>query len=242
MVILFRSVLSILIIFLIAIGSYADDNAPKIEQLSKHFRMEKPEGEGPFPAVMLVPGCSGFEFPTMKSQYDRVQSILSELGFVTLRVDHLAVRNATSCMSMSLNPEVVAGDITRVTDYLRQQDYVKKNALNVIGWSFGGACTLQALRETPNRKPAEVNAAIVYYPVCSFLSSGNWFTEVPVLALFGAADHTAPFGSCKNLFSELPRSDTVTVRIYDDAYHCFDNSDSPAAKSAWLEVTNFLHR
>ena len=81
MVILFRSVLFVLIIFQIAIGSYADDNASKIDQLSKHFRMEKPEGKGPFPAVMLVPGCRGFEFKSMKSQYDRVQSILGKISY-----------------------------------------------------------------------------------------------------------------------------------------------------------------
>ena len=81
MVILFRSVLFVLIIFQIAIGSYADDNASKIDQLSKHFRMEKPEGKGPFPAVMLVPGCRGFELKSMKSQYDRVQSILGKISY-----------------------------------------------------------------------------------------------------------------------------------------------------------------
>ena len=67
MVILFRSVLSVLIIFLIAIGSYADDKAQQIELLSKHFRLEKPKGGGPFPAVMLVPGCSGFDSETFAS-------------------------------------------------------------------------------------------------------------------------------------------------------------------------------
>jgi len=65
------------------------------------------------------------------------------------------------------------------------------------------------------------------------------FTEIPVLAFFGAADTLAPFSSCKNLFNELPRSDTVTVRIYDGAFHCFDDSDLPATKFARLEVTIF---
>jgi hypothetical protein len=34
------------------------------------------------------------------------------------------------------------GDIGLVAEYLRQQDFVKKDALNVIGWGIGGAISL----------------------------------------------------------------------------------------------------
>jgi dienelactone hydrolase len=255
MVILFRSVSSILIIFLIAIGSYADDNAPKIEQLSKHFRMEKPEGEGPFPAVMLFPGCGGFDSRNLKSQYDRVQNLLGELGFVTLRINYLAVRNAYNCHSINIDD--ATNDIGLVAEYLRQQDFVKKDTINVIGWAIGGAITIQALTETNNWKPAKVDAVIAYYPRCSYLRIRDWTSKVPVLALFGAKSTTAPYSSCEKLFGNQPKPENVTVRIYEDAYMAFDNSDLPrelkkswgtvgyneaAAKSAWSEVTNFLKK
>jgi dienelactone hydrolase len=255
MVILFRSVLSILIIFLIAIGSYADDKTQHIELLSKHFRLEKPEGKGPFPAVMLFPSCGGFDSKNLKSQYDRVQNLLGELGFVTLRIDYLAVRNARRCYS--INFEDAANDIGLVAEYLRQQDFVKKDALNVIGWGTGGAITLQALTETKNRKPAKVDAVIAYYPRCAYVSIREWTSKVPVLALFGTKSAVAPFNNCEKLFGDQPKSEKVTVRIYEDAYMCFDNSDLPtelkrswgtvgyneaAAKSAWSEVTNFLKK
>ena len=199
MVILFRSVFSILIIFLVAIGSYADDKAQQIELLSKHFRLEKPKGEGPFPAVMLVPGCSGFDSETFVTHYERVQDQLVELGFVALRIDWLAVRNAANCYEVDF--ENVAGDIGVVADYLRQQDYVKKSALNVLGWSYGGACALQALRDTQNRNSADVDSVIAYYPSCWIVKS--WDSEVPVLALFGGADNMAPFADCEKLIKNL---------------------------------------
>ena len=233
MVTLFRFILIIPIFFPIAIASNADDKGPKIEQLSMHFRMEKPDGKGPFPAVILVPGCKGFESKNLKSQYNRVQAILGELGFVTLRVDYLAVRNASSCLLLS--PEDAAGDIVRVTNYLRQQDYIKKNALNVIGWSFGGASAFQALMETSNRTPAKVDAVIAYYPACSFLNSQDWSAKASVLALFGTFDNVAPFSRCENLFSGLTGSDKVTVRIYKEANHCFDNPDLPPGNK-WSTV------
>ena len=255
MVILFRSVLSVLITLLIATGSYADDKAQHVELLSKHFMLEKPEGNGPFPVVMLFPSCGGFNSMNLKSQYDRVQNLLGELGFVTLRIDYLAVRNARRCYS--INFEDAANDIGLVAEYLRQQDFVKKNALNVIGWGTGGAITLQALAETKNRKPAKVDAVIAYYPRCGSISIREWTSKVPVLALFGTKSAVAPFNNCEKLFGDQPKSKKVTVQIYEDAYMCFDNSDLPpelnrgwgtvgyneaAAKSAWSEVINFLQK
>jgi dienelactone hydrolase len=112
----------------------------------------------------MVPGCSGFEFAT--GHYDSVQSRLVGLGFVTLRVNYLAARNITSC-TMGVSPEDVAGDIRIAADYLRQQPYVKKGAINVIGWSYGAAGSLQALGRAWRRDPVQVDAVIAYYPLRS---------------------------------------------------------------------------
>jgi len=255
MVIFFRVVFSVLFTLLIATGSYADDKTQHVELLSKHFRFEKPEGNGPFPVVMLFPSCGGFNSRNLKSQYDRVQNLLGELGFITLRIDYLAVRNVLKCHS--INFEDAANDIGLVAEYLRKQDFVKKNALNVIGWGKGAAITFQALTETKNRKPAKVDAVIAYYPRCASISILEWTSKVPVLALFGAKSAPASFSYCEKLFGDQPKSEKITVRIYDDAYMAFDNSDLPpelkrfwgtvgyneaAAKSAWSEVTNFLQK
>ena len=59
------------------------------------------------------------------------------------------------------------------------------------------------------------------------------------------------------IFNDLPKRNRLTVRVYDDAHHGFDDFKLPAemqyrfgtigyneaaAKSAWKEVTNFLRR
>ena len=254
MAMIIRLVLASLIALSITVGSYAADKSEIRELLSKHYRLEKPEGPGPFPAVILVPGCSGFDADFAKARYDRVQSRLVALGFVTLRVNYLAARNASSCWP-DVPTEEVAGDICIAAEYLRQQPFVKKGAINVLGWSWGGASGLKALGRTENREPAQVDTVVVYFPACKFVQ--KWDSEVPVLALFGAADNVAPFNICKSIFAYLPKPHKVTVRVYDDAHHGFDNSDLPekmqyrfgtlgyneaAAKSAWLEVTKFLQK
>ena len=48
------------IVMLISNGIYAADIAEIQKNLEEHYTIKKPDGTGPFPAVMLVPGCSGF--------------------------------------------------------------------------------------------------------------------------------------------------------------------------------------
>lgn len=137
-------------------------------------------------------------------------------------------------------------------DYLRQQPYVKKGAINVIGWSYGASGSLQAPGSAWHRDPVQVDAVIAYYPVCDYVQQ-KWDLKVPVLVLAGAFDNVAPPRNCEGLFRNLP----VTVRIYENAHHAFDVSELPAemqyafgtvghneaaAKSAWTEVANFLRK
>ena len=246
----FSLVLFCIIALSISVVSYAGIR----EDLQKYYRVEKPEGPGPFPAVMLVPGGSGFKPQLSKAHSDRVQRRLVDMGFVTIHVDYLAARNVDNCTELKLKD--VAGDICIATDYLRQKPFVKKEAINVLGWGFGGACALWALRSTGDRKPAQVAAVIAYYPSCMVCE--EWDSEVPVLALFGAKDNITRFPICRSIFSRLPKPDKLTVRVYDDAHNTFDNEDIPeptnlydlgimcyneaAAKAAWKEVTNFLRK
>lgn len=242
----------LILVFAPTIGTA--DNADQRELLAKHYRLEKPEGAGPFPAVMMVSGCSGFDAEFAKELYNAVQSKLVELGFVTLRVNYLAVRNLTSCYP-DVSTEQVAGDICIAADYLRQQSFVKKEAINIMGWSYDASSALQALGGTYNRDAVQVDAVVAYYPACNFVQQ-KWKSKVPVLVLVGAMDNVAPLRHCKYLFQGLP-SDRLTVRVYGDAHHCFDCVGLPAemqyqfgtigyneaaAKAAWKAVMNFLKK
>jgi len=41
------------------------------DRLKPYFRLSKPEGDRPFPAIALVSGCSGFYHPKFAKQYER---------------------------------------------------------------------------------------------------------------------------------------------------------------------------
>ena len=248
----------LVIVFLIAFASFAfaqaADNTGPQERLSKHYRLEKPNGTGPFPAVMMVPGCSGFEAEFQKEYYDSVQKRLVELGFVTLRVDYLAARNVSSCAN-AVSTEEVATDIGIAAGYLKEQTFVKKDSLNVLGWSYGAAGALQALGRTYNRETVKVDAVVAYYPACDFVQQ-RLDSEAPLLVLVGMIDNVAPERKCISLFRGLP-DERLTIRTYKDAHHAFDNFTLPAemqyrfgtlgynkaaAESAWKEVVSFLRK
>ena len=161
-----------MVIFILLPNSYGQDKPNQFELLYKHFHVDKPKGNGPFPAVILVPGCTGFNGDIMKTQYDRTQNLLVESGFFTIRVDYLAVRNIPSCM-MKVSPEDVANDIYAVVNYLRHLDVVQKHALNVVGWSFGGAGALKLLKNSNSRGAATIDAVIAYYPPCAYVQIWN---------------------------------------------------------------------
>jgi dienelactone hydrolase len=250
---IFRSFLPCVIALLIPIGSYAGDNVDHQKLLSNHYAIERPDGTGPFPTVMMVPGCSGFHADFQKKYYDSVQKRLVELGFVTLRVNSLAARNATNCRG--IRPSTGANDIYIASEYLMQQPFVKKGAINIIGWSWGGAAALSALSPAESQELLPVEAVVAYYPACNWVQ--EWDSEVPVLVLGGSLDNVAPFSRCETLFNSLPKRNKLTVKIYDGVHHAFDNFQLPAekqyrygtlgynesaAKSAWKEVTNFLHK
>ncbi len=232
------------------------DTADHRELLSKYYRLEKPNGAGPFPAVLLVPCSGGFEAKNHIKFHDYVQSQLVELGFVVLRVNYLAVRNAYR--GNHVPAEDVAGDIGIAVEYLRQQPFVKKGAINVMGWSWGGGGALQALGRIGSREPVQVDAVVGYYPSCGFVNVLILDLEAPVLVLVGSNDHVTPLYECETLFGHLPKHNRPTIRVYDKAHHHFDNFELQArkqsspdgisgyneavAKSAWIEVTNFLRK
>jgi len=62
----------LLILFVIVTATQAGENANHEKILETYYSLEKPDGDGPFPAVMLVPWCIGFDEEHAKPHYDNV--------------------------------------------------------------------------------------------------------------------------------------------------------------------------
>lgn len=240
---------------LAALPAEAADLTKLQKGLEPYYRLQRPDGPGPFSAVMMVSGCSGFTPDIAPTSYTRVADRLKQQGFVVIFVDYLGARRLARCTDRGqvlVNHDEIGQEILASATYLRTLPFVKATDITVIGWSWGGAGVIEALREMKPGEPP-VRAAVAYYPPCE--RSRPWKVAVPVLLLLGALDDVAPPGPCQALAKKLPAGTSVTVKLYPDARHGFDAEELPAqmargsgtlghnaaaAAAAWEEVQKLI--
>jgi dienelactone hydrolase len=180
-------------------------------------RLKKPDGDGPFPAIVLLHGCGGIA----PKRDHRWAERLSGWGYVTLQVDSFRPRGLSSVCTYSGRD---AADILqkRVTDaydakrYLAGLPFVDRSRIAVMGWSHGGITTL----ETLHRKTADpFRAAIAFYPSCRRMLTG---LNAPLLILIGEADDWTPAARCVEMMPQVQAASEVALKVYPGAYHGFD--------------------
>jgi len=228
-------------IWVFSVTELADNHEAR---LGAFYDLKKPEGSGPFPAVVAVPGCSGFYkarsfyakedfhtkggFPPKEGElhFNRVFSDLRDAGFVTIRVDYLSARNLESCYPgyLAVTEDEVVADIFLAIKHLIDSGFVKASSINVLGWSYGGGCALQTLSKMPGRPDIKIGAVAAYYPNCRRVD--KWSVPVPVLVLLAGEDNVCPTIYCKRLLTERV-SKHIQIEEYPGAYHAFDVSGLP---------------
>jgi dienelactone hydrolase len=148
----------------------------------------KPDGPGPFPAIVIMHDCSGLGIRSSGAP-SRWATELVERGYVILIPDSFATRGYPSgvCTDPSPNRTEVAPN-RRVHDayaalaYLRSLPFVVGSRVGVMGGSHGGATTLASI-VAPERdneplaveKRAGFAAALALYPNCT-ARLGSWRT------------------------------------------------------------------
>jgi dienelactone hydrolase len=181
--------------------------------------LTKPKGDGPFPAVVLLHGCSG----VLPNHSDWASGLSAE-GYVTLLIDsHSPRRITTTCTGANAAGDRVWDALGALT-YLRSLPYVAGNRIGIMGWSEGGAVALRTssdLLANYAMKAPGFRAAVALYPGCS----GNLSTDTtaPVLLLLGENDDwTSPI-PCIQIAKELQAAGhTVEYVVYPHATHAFD--------------------
>jgi dienelactone hydrolase len=186
-------------------------------------RLNKPEGDGPFPAVVLLHGCGGIQ----PKRDHRWAERLSGWGYVTLQADSFRPRGLSSVCTYSGTDSV---DIVqkRVEDaydarrYLAGLPFVDKTRIAVMGWSHGGMTTLQTLyRKTDD----PFRAAIAFYPSCRRTLAG---LNAPLLILIGEVDDWSSAGRCMSAMPKDKTASEVILKVYPGAYHGFDRMGANA--------------
>ena len=181
--------------------------------------LSKPEGDGPFAAIVYLHGCAGLG--------DRARQYFSRLltgwGYVVLAVDSFRPRGLAQACDRPM-PDRNA-DAWGALTYLASLPFVDRSRIGLVGSSQGGIVTLRLVSkhdvkiyELPDDLTFKV--AVAYYPRCS--SAGRWLV-VPTLILIGDKDDWTPEANCEQWLSLQPdQGAPVRLEVYPGAYHAFD--------------------
>lgn len=126
------------------------------------YRVFRPDGPGPHPAVVFLSGCSGLKPSFAPKAYEQAAERLRAIGFIVLWADFMGRRNLVHCFG-GVTPEEAARDAVAAAAWLRSQPDVDARRITAIGWSWGGGAVLLALGSY-SVDELIFTRAIVYYP------------------------------------------------------------------------------
>ena len=209
----------------------------------------KPEGAGPFPALVLLHGQPG----GLQPGYLCVAEKMVEWGFVTLVVDSNSApsRNREQSIGSYLHTEQ-AQDAHQGRTYLSGLPYVDGRRIGLVGWSKGGQAALAAVSDHRSEyrgqshgveKQAPFDAAVAIYPVCLAELKA---LEAPLLLLIGARDTTVSARYCGEMLRDIASPHDVALKLYPEAGHGFDgpwggwSRKDAAAVDARSRIRRFL--
>lgn len=184
--------------------------------------MAKPEGAGPFAAVVGLHGCGGMHDTTKQ----RLAADLVGRGYVLLLVDSYATRGIEhACTSAAF-----ATFLTRRPDaygallFLARQTFVDPQRVAAVGFSAGGRVAL-SMAEPNSFKlfvpPSDLRfrAVAAVNPPCKAAAERP---ETPTLILVGDLDDWTPAADCSARIAGWGNDGPpIELVVYPGAYHGF---------------------
>jgi dienelactone hydrolase len=222
---------------------------------SIHGDLAKPDGAGPYPAVVGLHGCAGMQETTKQ----RLADELVAWGYVVLFVDSYATRRG---MDHACTSSAFATFVKRMPDaygalvFLAGQSFVDPRRTAALGFSAGGRVALSVAEPNSLKLFAppghlRFRAAVAFYPPCMQAVERP---GIPTLIFVGALDDWTPAADCSSKVagwgSDGPPIELV---VYPGVYHGFYYERlQPGANlfDHWLEyngeaagdATDRLHR
>jgi len=195
--------------------------------------LKLPDGPGPHPLVVFLPGCAGWSSWERHSS-ERHRLALATQGWGIAELDVLGAQGIDSICTDDGLLEGLRDDAVRAASEaalaLGQRADVDESRLVFMGQSFGGSVALD-IASPHRRKLAGAErvfaATIPYYPYCYDRYGMGTVADfdTPVLVLGGELDGWTPVDRCVTLAKAQAAREAPTpfvVEIYPGAYHSFD--------------------
>jgi dienelactone hydrolase len=185
--------------------------------------LAKPDGAGPYPAVIGLHGCAGMDDTTKQ----RLAHELVAWGYVVLLVDSYATRRG---MDHACTSSAFATFVRRRPDaygalaFLARQTFVDPQRVAVVGFSAGGWVSLSVAEPNSFELVApptnlRFRAAAAFNPPCKQAMARP---GIPTLIFVGALDDWTPAADCSDKIAGWGNDGPpVELKVYPGAYHGF---------------------
>lgn len=189
-------------------------------------KLNVPDGDGPFPAVVMLHGCNGTDL-----SWEWEEGFLEQWGYVSLRIDSLGPRGVETVCGTA---DPVADSDVRVMDalaghaFLASQSFVDAGRIGVVGWSDGGTTALKSIAgdivdQVSSSDMFEV--AVAFYPRCR---SHAPELDAPLLILVGSEDTATAPVLCEAMKQEIRADHGFDLIVFPGATHAFDWEGAPS--------------
>jgi dienelactone hydrolase len=182
-----------------------------------------PDGDGPFPTVVLMHGCEGLS-PKVLEGLKSHANFFTDNGYAAFILDSFTKRGKKDGICFNSQESAYARTSYRQSDaygaikFLATLPNVDSTNFFVMGQSHGGGTVLyMADARATVSSSIDFNAVVAYYPGCSVPAK----LKYPVLVLGGEADTWTNMSAC--LYSngkDLGRP--YKAIAYENAHHSFD--------------------
>lgn len=198
--------------------------------------LHKPDGPGPFPALILHHQCYGLVSPNWSNRsMVRAARDAVARGYVVLILDSLKPRGVESVCAGSkggVNFTQGIGDIERAARHLQNFSFVDAKRIAHVGYSWGAMVgLLSASKSASAQRENPVAAYVAVYPGCYTIRSAaaDGYEMVradivrPVFVLMGGQDTETPASDClPKLQSAKAKGAPFEWHLFPDATHCWN--------------------
>ena len=188
-----------------------------------------PPGQGPFPAVIIVPGSGG----VIPANLDTANTLTST-GIAALIVDPFTARGIIDTRSdqSQLTWAASTYDVFSALKFLMARREIIPTKIGAIGHSRGGTAVLQAAMR-PMAQGAlgtgkELAAVLPAYPWCGMQFRDPDTGKMPIRFLMGDKDNWVSVVQCQAYEQAIAfRNPNASIRLFPGAAHAFDRADLP---------------
>lgn len=197
----------------------------------------KPEGAGPFPALVLLHQCGGLGARKPNESMLTWAKEAVARGYVALLIDSLGPRGVdTVCYGPKGGVLFARGvkDALQAAEHLQKFDFVDKKRIALAGYSWGAMVSVLASSVQWSGKAlpgVRFAAAVAFYPGCFTIKPPTTAAyeivqpdiDRPLLVLMGQLDNETPADECvAKLGAAKAAGAPVEWHVYSQATHCWD--------------------